>query len=58
MDDIVEEDDLVEIVADGSPESPDEGITLNIDYTSTGFQRRNSSADRYFKTYREQNRPK
>ena len=48
MDDIVEEEDLVEIVADGSPESPDEGITLNIDYTSTGkFQRVNFCADLY-----------
>lgn len=48
MDDIVEEEDLVEIVADGSPESPDEGITLNIDYTSTGkFQRMNSRTELY-----------
>ncbi|CAG5080570.1 Oidioi.mRNA.OKI2018_I69.PAR.g9650.t1.cds [Oikopleura dioica] len=42
MDDIVEEEDLVEIVADGSPESPDEGITLNIDYTSTDLSRTES----------------
>lgn len=40
MDDIVEEES-VEIVSDGSPggvqqESPDLGITLNIDYTSSG----------------------